>query len=151
MGRAQGWLVAHLAHCIPDGAIIMNSTTLLARACAASLLLMLAACQKAPPPAEPAASAPATEAGPEAATDAANVAAATPVATAEWPASLPVFGEGFPNPGDPCRNVGESAATMNFLDHTAWLVGCQSADDAAKLGGTVVATADGITLVSVPR
>jgi hypothetical protein len=131
----------------------MTSTNPLARACAASLLLMLAACQKAPPPAEPAAPAPAatTEALPEAATDAVGAAAATPVAAAEWPASLPVFGEGFPNPGDPCRNVGESAATINFLDHTAWLVGCKSADDAAKLGGTVVATVDGVTLVSVPR
>jgi hypothetical protein len=101
----------------------MTTPVPLARACAASLLLMLAACQKASPPAEPAA----------------------------WPASLPAFGEGFPNPGDPCRNVGESAATINFLDHTAWLVGCLSADDAAKLGGTVVATVDGVTLVSVPR
>jgi hypothetical protein len=47
--------------------------------------------------------------------------------------------------------VGESAATINFLDHTAWLVGCLSVDDAAKLGGNVVATVDGVTLVSVPR
>ena len=69
----------------------------------------------------------------------------------EWPSSLPVFGEGFPNPGDPCRRVGEAAATANFLDHTAALVGCHAEADAAKLGGRVVATVDGITLVSVPQ
>jgi hypothetical protein len=76
----------------------------------------------------------------------------TPVATAPaaWPASLNVMGGGFPNPGDACRKVGESEATVNYLDHTATLAGCLSADDAAKLGGTVVATVDGVTLVSVP-
>lgn len=77
-------------------------------------------------------------------------AAATATTQATWPASLNVFGDGFPNPGDPCRRVGESAATIDFLDHTATLAGCLSPDDAAKLGGTVVATVDGVTLVSVP-
>ena len=56
----------------------------------------------------------------------------------------------FPNPGDKCRRIGESAATIDFLDHTATLAGCLSADDAAKLGGRVVATVDGVTLVSIP-
>jgi hypothetical protein len=70
---------------------------------------------------------------------------------AEWPASLPVFGDGFPNAGDPCRRVGESEATNNFLDHTAALVGCHAVSDAEKLGGRIVATVDGITLVSVPQ
>jgi hypothetical protein len=74
-----------------------------------------------------------------------------PAAAAAWPGSLPAFGDGFPNAGDPCRRIGESAATANFLDHTAALVGCLSADDAAKLGGRVVATIDGVTLVSVPH
>lgn len=106
-----------------------------------------AACQQAPTPApEPTqpAPAPAAEPAPAAAAD------ATPAAGA-WPASLPAFGDGFPNPGDPCRRVGESAATANFLDHTASLVGCLSATDAAALGGRVVATVDGVTLVSVPN
>lgn len=67
-----------------------------------------------------------------------------------WPASLTVVGDGFPNPGDKCRRIGESAATVDFLDHTATLAGCLSADDAAKLGGRVVATVDGVTLVSIP-
>jgi nitrous oxide reductase accessory protein NosL len=73
-----------------------------------------------------------------------------PAAEANWPASLMVFGDGFPNPGDPCRRIGESQATVNFLDHTATLAGCQSAADAARLGGRIVGTVDGVTLVSIP-
>jgi len=73
-----------------------------------------------------------------------------PAAEAGWPASLVVFGDGFPNPGDPCRRIGESKATVNFLDHTATLAGCRSAADAARLGGRVVGTVDGVTLVSIP-
>lgn len=99
------------------------------------MALVLAGCQRAADPAAPAADAPAT---------------APAAAQAAWPASLPAFGDGFPNPGDPCRRVGESAATADFLDHTAALVGCLSADDAARLGGRVVATIDGVTLVSIP-
>lgn len=71
-------------------------------------------------------------------------------AAAAWPASLPTVGDGFPNAGDPCRKVGESSATVDYLDDSATLAGCMSADDAAKLGGKVVATVDGVTLVSVP-
>lgn len=79
----------------------------------------------------------------------AEPASAAP-APASWPASLNVMGDGFPNPGDACRRIGESEATVNFLDDSATLAGCLSADDAAKLGGTVVATVEGVTLVSVP-
>jgi hypothetical protein len=75
---------------------------------------------------------------------------AGPAAEASWPASLVVFGDGFPNSGDPCRRIGESQATMNFLDHTATLAGCLSAADAARLGGRIVGTVDGVTLVSIP-
>ena len=77
-----------------------------------------------------------------------------PVATAgpaTWPASLNVMGDGFPNAGDACRRIGETEATVNYLDDSATLAGCLSADDAAKLGGTVVGTVDGVTLVSVPN
>lgn len=77
-------------------------------------------------------------------------AATTAAVPATWPASLNVMGDGFPNAGDACRRLGESEATMDFLDHTATLAGCLSADDAAKLGGRVVGTVDGVTLVSVP-
>jgi hypothetical protein len=84
-------------------------------------------------------------------TPAQTAAAVANPASAAWPTSLPVFGEGFPNPGDPCRRIGESPQTVNFLDDSASLVGCLSTDDAAKLGGTVVATLDSVTLVSVPN
>ena len=77
-----------------------------------------------------------------------GVAATTAAVT--WPASLNVMGDGFPDSGDACRRIGESEATVNFLDDSATLAGCLSADDAAKLGGTVVATVEGVTLVSVP-
>jgi len=76
---------------------------------------------------------------------------ATATAPATWPASLSVVGDGFPNAGDACRKIGESEATVNYLDDSATLAGCLSAGDAAKLGGTVVATVDGVTLVSVPN
>jgi hypothetical protein len=72
------------------------------------------------------------------------------VAATEWPQSLTVVGEGFPNKGDACRIIGESAATVNYLDDSATLAGCLTAEDAAKLGGNVVGTVDGVTLVSVP-
>lgn len=79
----------------------------------------------------------------------------TPAAAASaafaWPASLTVVGDGYPGPGAPCRRIGESAATVDFLDDSAALVGCPSADEAAKLGGTVLTTIDGVTLVSVPN
>lgn len=101
--------------------------------------------------AQPGASGASTAASPSTAAPSAPPAAAPAAPAAAWPASLPAFGDGFPNAGDPCRRIGESAATVNFLDHTASLVGCLSADDAAKLGGRVVATIDGVTLVSVPN
>lgn len=102
-----------------------------------AVIALLAGCQRSP-----------SEGG---ASTAAAPQAATPTTAPAWPASLNVFGDGFPNPGDPCRRVGESAATVDFLDHTATLAGCLSADDAAALGGRVVATVDGVTLVSVPN
>jgi len=78
----------------------------------------------------------------------ANAAAGTASAT---PAALPFFGDGYPKAGAPCRRVGESAQTVDFLDDSADLVGCPSSKDAAALGGKTVATIGGTTLVSVPR
>lgn len=66
-------------------------------------------------------------------------------------ASLPFIGDGYPASGNPCRRVGESAATVDYLDDSADLVGCPSAEQAEALGGKVVATIGGTTLVSVLR
>lgn len=75
---------------------------------------------------------------------------ATPPAAPDWPADLRIVGDGWPRPGDPCRVIGETAATVDLLDHDATLVGCRSAADAAALGGRTVGTIGGVTLVSVP-
>lgn len=76
-------------------------------------------------------------------------AAVTTVAGA-WPSSLNVVGDGFPTSGAPCRIIGETAATVDFLDDSATLVGCLAKADADKLGGKQVGVVDGVTLVSVP-
>lgn len=81
----------------------------------------------------------------------AQTAPSTEPAPPEWPASLRIVGDGYPNPGDPCRRIGETEATVNFLDDSAALVGCRTGAQAAALGGQTVATVDGITLVSVPE
>ena len=77
--------------------------------------------------------------------------------TFEWPASFVVLGDGYPHSGDACRRLGESAATANYLDHRAMLIGCpgsnNSADVRAILGhqrhARVVGHADGVTLISI--
>ena len=65
--------------------------------------------------------------------------------------SLVLVGNGYPTDGAPCRRLGESEATSKWLDHTADLVGCPDAGSASALGGKVVATIDGMTVVSVPH
>jgi hypothetical protein len=77
-------------------------------------------------------------------------AATAAAQTAKWPENLVLVGDGFPNPGDACRKIGESAETVNYLDDSATLAGCLTEDDAKKLGGKIVGTVDGVTLVSVP-
>lgn len=77
-------------------------------------------------------------------------AAATTAVAAAIPASLAPFGEGYPNAGDPCRRLGESAATANWLDDSAILVGCPTAEAAAALGGKVLASVEGVTVATVP-
>ncbi|WP_380872238.1 hypothetical protein ACFB49_31810 [Sphingomonas sp. DBB INV C78] len=84
--------------------------------------------------------------------------AAAPAATSfAWPASLRPIGDGYPVAGNNCRRVGESAATSNYLDDSAVLVGCPGTPDGAEAqalisskGGRVVGEVDGVTLISVP-
>ena len=69
--------------------------------------------------------------------------------------SLPFFGDGYPAAGDPCRRLGESAETGNYLDHTADLVGCPEAMDglaafAADTGANEVFRQDGYVVYSIP-
>ena len=71
------------------------------------------------------------------------------------PASLPLFGDGYPNPGDPCRRAGESALTGDYLDDAADLVACPPSTDAGLFAYTYnaseLARIDGWILFSVPR
>lgn len=80
--------------------------------------------------------------------------AGTPATTATaWPKALNPLGDGYPKAGDQCRRVGESAATVNFLDDSAVLVGCPATETAAiaALGGSAVGEVEGITIVSIPQ
>ena len=74
----------------------------------------------------------------------------------EFPAtSLPFFGDGYPATGSLCRRLGESAATANYLDHTADLVGCPATMDGLEAfvsdtGAREVFKQDGYVVYSIP-
>ena len=73
----------------------------------------------------------------------------TPPAT-----DLPLFGGGYRADGDQCRRVGESAETVEYLDHTADLVACPEDYEGlgvfvTETGGVEVARVDGWVLFSV--
>jgi hypothetical protein len=71
-------------------------------------------------------------------------------AAAAWPDSLSqALGGGYPNAGDPCRGVGETPLTNQYLSDSAILVGCLTEADAQKLGGQRVGVVDGVIMVSI--
>jgi uncharacterized protein YgiM (DUF1202 family) len=78
-----------------------------------------------------------------------------PSQSPEAPANLPLFGQGYPNPGDPCRQAGESSLTNRYLDDAADLVACPPNTDAGLFAYTYNATqlerVQGWILFSVPR
>ena len=83
--------------------------------------------------------------------------AATPDANdVAWPDGL-VIVDAFPSPGDPCRQLGESDATREYLDHTSTVVGCPggASDEAAQglvdsSGALVVKEMGDVTILAVP-
>ena len=66
------------------------------------------------------------------------------------------FGDGYPDNESPCRKLGESEKTIDYLDHTKTLVGCpgSSKDRASKRilamsGAKLVDEIDGISLITI--
>jgi hypothetical protein len=89
--------------------------------------------------------------------EASNMAVPSTAAFA-WPSSLRVMGSGFPVEGAPCRRIGESAATVDFLDDSAMLIGCPGSAESEGVKaavtahqGRIVGAVDGVTLMSVPN
>ncbi|HPU14716.1 MAG TPA: hypothetical protein PK808_01425 [Polymorphobacter sp.] len=108
------------------------------RRCGLMLALVLAACSQPAP-------------------SSSEKAAAAPPAFV-WPASLGPFGDGYPDSGAPCRRLGESPLTSNYLDDSAILVGCPGAAFGTAAAavittrhGRVVGNAQGVTLISIPQ
>ena len=100
---------------------------------------------------------PADTAKPASQNDSSEPVASATTTVFAWPAAFAVMGDGYPKAGDPCRRLGESAITVNYLDDSAMLVGCPGAasDPAAAAliaaGGRVAGAAEGVTMISIPQ
>ncbi|UWQ22930.1 hypothetical protein [Jannaschia sp. W003] len=62
----------------------------------------------------------------------------------------------YPGPADVCQVIGESARTVEYLDHTEILVGCPTVEtgaiaDRLAEGGAQVAVVGEWTLISIPQ
>lgn len=69
-----------------------------------------------------------------------------------WPDSLVVVGEGYPNSGDPCRQLGSSAAVSSFEGELIDLVGCPTSRDANELtDARIVGEVEGYTILALDR
>jgi hypothetical protein len=80
------------------------------------------------------------------------------LADTEWPMSLKRFGGGYPQQGNPCSKVRETAATAEFLDDSAILIACPASRSSVLVrrfvdtsGGRIVGEVEGFALISVPR
>ena len=85
----------------------------------------------------------------------------TPLPDDPWadaPSSLVAFRDGFPSAGDPCRRLGESELTNQWLDHTRTLIGCPAVGSGSPVeqlladrNGTLVAEVEGFSVISIPK
>lgn len=71
--------------------------------------------------------------------------------------SVKALDAGFPERGSPCRRVGETAATIEFLDDQSTLVACPGSRSsifvtkfASAQNGRIVGYVDGVTLIAIP-
>lgn len=84
-----------------------------------------------------------------------SIAACAPLPTDPTATTLPFFGAGYPEAGDPCRRLGEAAVTAEYLDHTADLIGCPADMETldafiADTGAKEAFRQDGYVVLSVP-
>lgn len=71
---------------------------------------------------------------------------------AGWPDSLAVIGEGYPDAGDVCRQLGESDAVSRYGGEMIDLIGCPTSRDANMLTeARIVGEVDGYTILAIDR
>lgn len=68
----------------------------------------------------------------------------------DWPEQLNVVGEGYPAKGDPCRQLGSSAAVARWVAEGTELIGCPTSRDANELGeAQIVGEVAGYTILAL--